>query len=1015
MVRALKIAISFLLVISILGVFPPGKKANAENTQEALILEEGLAANGVLSAEANERWYKIEVQPEQIKKYTHFEISLQSDQELTFSVYSSAARAAEDQTFDHYRNYSFADQAASIQFPISWEGPYYIKVSSYSEDALDESEKVAEANYTLSFSGKKIKASKMLSGEQCPAELVLDGKITSEKTILDNLRTIRSEVLSQTDSGKELTKLYYKVAPFIGYQAVKDASSKDKLARNLKQVEGVVSSIAKDGFYSSKVITAAEQKAIIELYEFSLESAPEKLRVEVKQAGESIGIYSLANRSVFSIMLKAGYVNKDFNSNRVIVKLKEGASLNKVKNSSIGIQSVSEFEASSSKFDQFHVLDLAAGMSSSKVNQTVQTLKSMPEVEFIEPVQEYSLQSSDIYHNEQWSLSNDGVGIGIKDADIRYQQMAGLLVGKEMSETVTAVLDTGVDYTLADLQHQISNTGYDFVNGDENALDDQGHGTHVAGIIAAESGNDYSMTGINQYTKILPVKVLDASGSGDTEQIAYGIIYAADQGADIINMSLGGGYSRVLEYALKYAHERGVTIIASSGNDGYEQVSYPASSKYTISVGASNRLDLVSDYSSYGEGLDLVAPGSDIPSLVPNGNMTLMSGTSMAAPHVSGVAGVLKSINPSLTSDQIRTFVTISADDIAFTEEDRPDYLEEDPYMDEEMPYEPKELVPGYDLISGWGRLNAEETILAMADKWNSTVRISGTSRYETAVNVSKKGWSSSEKVVLATGVDFPDALSAAPLAAYYGVPLLLTKANTLPSAVKDELKRLKAKEVILIGGQHAISTQVEKELTNLAISSTKIKRISGANRYATSVNIAKEMAGTTEAVIATGTSFADALSVAPIAGSKKMPILLTKQNALSPEVKAHLSSKAYKKTYIIGGKGAVSDEAAKTIVNAVRISGASRYETNSAIIDYFKASIDFSTMYLSTGSNYPDALAGSVMAAKYQAPLILTAPKGQNPATVKTVRNQLETVNGIYILGGEGALSTESIKPLFQ
>nr|MDH3164261.1 S8 family serine peptidase [Bacillus licheniformis] len=125
--------------------------------------------------------------------------------------------------------------------------------------------------------------------------------------------------------------------------------------------------------------------------------------------------------------------------------------------------------------------------------------------------------------------------------------------------------------------------------------------------------------------------MLDSSGSGDTEQIANGIIYAADHGAKVINLSLGGPYSRVMEYALKYAASKNVTIVAATGNDGVSEISYPASSKYTLSVGATNNLDLVSDYSNYGKGLDMVAPGTDIPSLVPDGNVTYMSGTSMAA------------------------------------------------------------------------------------------------------------------------------------------------------------------------------------------------------------------------------------------------------------------------------------------------------------------------------------------------------------------------------------------------
>ncbi|MFC4713476.1 cell wall-binding repeat-containing protein [Planococcus dechangensis] len=1006
--RAFKIATSFLMGISLLGVLPATQTAQAEDLVDADQLQEGVDVTETFSAGDEEHWYRIDVEPGQVADHSHFEVSLKSDQELTFTVYPDAKRATADKPFDPFSNYTFAERKSVVKFPIAWEGPYYIKVSSFAEELpVDIGED--DASYTIGFDGTTVKASKPSNNEQCPAELVLDNQ-----NLLDQLRTIRGDVLAQTESGRELTKLYYKLAPFIGYQAVTDATVRDSIKKNLKQLDGLIDSIAKNGLQSSKTITAADQKAINELYAVALSAAPAKLKGEVEKAGKSIGISKLTGKSVLLAMTPTDYMIKDTSANKVIVKVKDGATLSTAKTAGYGVQSVSEFEAEAPKFDSFYVVDLKSGMSASAANQTMSTLEALPEVEFVEPVQQYSLHSDDFYYGEQWSLENKGTGFGIEDADIDFEQMTALADQKNQTETITAVIDTGVDYTLADLQNQMVSKGRDFINEDDDAWDDQGHGTHVSGIIAAQAGNDYSMTGINQSTKILPIKVLDASGYGDTEQIAYGIIYAANEGADIINMSLGGGYSRVLEYAMKYASERGVTIVAASGNDGWEELSYPASSKYAISVGATNRLDLVSDYSSYGEGLDLVAPGTDIPSLLPNGNVTLLSGTSMAAPHVAGVAGILKAINPSLTPEQIRTLVTVSADDVSFTEEDRPNY-NDFPFYEEEYGYEPKQLAPGYDEISGWGRLNGAGAILAMNDKWNMTERISGASRYDTAVDVSKKGWGASDKAVLATGADFPDALSAAPLAAYHNAPLLLTKTGSMPQAVKDELKRLKVKEVFLIGGVGAISTKVEKELNALGIKQTAIKRISGKNRYETSVNIAKEMKNSTQAVVATGTTFADALSIAPVAGSQKMPILLTKPSALSPEVKAHLASKTYTKTFIIGGKGAVSDSAAKDIKNPVRLAGASRYDTNSAVITHFKASFDPKNMYLATGTNYPDALAGSVLAAKNKAPLVLTSPKSPNAATVKMVKTQLKSVSEIYILGGQGALPTDSIKQLFQ
>ncbi|AJD92211.1 hypothetical protein JMA_28940 [Jeotgalibacillus malaysiensis] len=1008
--QLLKVLISFALVLSVFATVPVSQISYGAQEIEAVPLEEKIEVNRTIDADMYEEWFRIDLEPEQIQQFSHFEISVQSDHEVSFSTYSSAELAINDQTFDFYRSYAFPDQSGSVQFPIAWEGPYYIKVESYSEEFIEDFEEQAEHQYTISFKGIDLNSSRVVYEEQCPAEIVLE----DDSDLLENLKTIRGDMLSQTEKGRELTKLYYKTAPFISYKVLTDAEAKKTLTQSLTQLKGLIGNIAGNGFYSTQVISTDDQNAINSIYDLALDAAPGKVEAEIKKTGEAIGIRSIKNRSVFDVMLKGGYIKNDTSSNRVIVKLKSGQSLDKVKSATTTIDSVTTFDATSPEFKQFVIVDLTPGLSSAKFNQTVKTLEGLPEIEFIEPVQEYTLHSQDIYYDEQWSLNNTGEGRGVKDADIKYEQMIELLDKKEMTETVTAVLDTGVDYTLADLKNQVISTGYDFINNDSDAMDDEGHGTHVSGIIAAESDNGYSMTGINQHTGILPVKVLDASGSGDTEKIAYGIIYAADQGADMINMSLGGPYSRVLEYAMKYASEKGVTIVAASGNEGYGEVSYPASSKYTIAVGATNRLDIVSDYSSYGKGLDLVAPGSDIPSLVPNGNTILMSGTSMATPHVTAVAGLVKSIKPDITAEQIRKVLTISASDIAFTEEDPPVYYDEDPFYDD-FPYYPEELAPGYDLVSGWGRLNAPAALTALDNKWNLSERISGNDRYNTAVKVSQEGWETSNTVVLATGQNYPDALSATPLASYYNAPLLLVREVALPESVREEIKRLKAKEVIIIGGESVLSSYIELELQMLGISEANVRRISGENRYSTSAKIANEIKGANKAVLATGQTFADALSIAPIAGSEKMPILLTKANSLPAETKSHLSQAKYTETFIIGGNTAISDSVYNEVKNPVRISGQSRYETNTAIITHFADSISPAKMYLATGLNYPDALSGSVLAAKYQAPLILTAPEAPRATTKQTVSILTPDSKEIFILGGENALPSESVQTLFE
>ncbi|MDG3044689.1 S8 family serine peptidase [Bacillus sp. B6(2022)] len=140
---------------------------------------------------------------------------------------------------------------------------------------------------------------------------------------------------------------------------------------------------------------------------------------------------------------------------------------------------------------------------------------------------------------------------------MKFEQMNTLIGTSKMKQTLIAVVDTGVDSRLSDLSGTVrTDLGANLIGRNKDAIDDNGHGTHVAGIIAAKADNHYSMAGLNQHTGIIPVKVLDAYGNGDTEHIALGIKHAVDKGAKVINMSLGGYYSKVIEYAMNYAAQK---------------------------------------------------------------------------------------------------------------------------------------------------------------------------------------------------------------------------------------------------------------------------------------------------------------------------------------------------------------------------------------------------------------------------------------------------------------------------
>jgi type VII secretion-associated serine protease mycosin len=267
------------------------------------------------------------------------------------------------------------------------------------------------------------------------------------------------------------------------------------------------------------------------------------------------------------------------------------------------------------------------------------------------------------------------------------------------SDMVVAVIDTGVDGSHPDLAGQLL-PGLDAITDTTGGDDDgNGHGTHVAGTVAAVAGNGEGVAGFAPDAKILPVKVLGANGSGYVSDTAQGIVWAADNGAHIINLSLGSSNpSKAEESAVAYAVGRGVTVVAAAGNEREEgsPTSYPAAYDGVIAVAATDPGDDVAEYSNQGAYVDVAAPGSGIFSTYPvdlpegSSGYNALSGTSMAAPHVAAVAALIKSVQPDLTPDDIQQVLQSSAVDLG------------DGGFDEDFGYGRIDAAAAVEAAAGW-------------------------------------------------------------------------------------------------------------------------------------------------------------------------------------------------------------------------------------------------------------------------------------------------------------------------
>lgn len=283
--------------------------------------------------------------------------------------------------------------------------------------------------------------------------------------------------------------------------------------------------------------------------------------------------------------------------------------------------------------------------------------------------------------------------------------------------------------------------------------------------------------------------------------------------------------------------------------------------------------------------------------------------------------------------------------------------------------------------------------------------RMGGTDRFEVAVNVSKEGWpTTADTIILVNYKAFADALSAAPLAYYKNAPILLTELDHLTEASKTEIRRLSPKEVIIIGSEGSVSNKVVSGLIDINV--PNVRRIGGSDRYEVSAAIASELPSSSKIVVADGTNFPDALAIAPYAARNNFPILLTLPGRLPETIKAAIASRQPQSSIVVGGPSSVSSEVANQLPSHLRIGGNDRFEVAANVIR--QLNLNTSKSFLTTGYTFADALTGSVLAAKQNAPILLTHPSYLPAATNKIITEK--SIVNFVVLGSTASVSQKAI-----
>lgn len=664
--------------------------------------------------------------------------------------------------------------------------------------------------------------------------------------------------------------------------------------------------------------------------------------------------------------------------------------------------------------------------------------------------------------------ANSGRSSETKDADLDAELAWKTTRG---SGAVVAVVDTGVQMDHPDLQDNIwTNTGetasnsidddantfvddvhgWDFVDSDNDPNPsgvgvDKSHGTHVAGIIAAELGNDVGIAGVAPEAKIMPVRAFASNGSATTDNVLNAIDYAVQNGADVVNMSFttdptfcvngtdGEGHAfgptdcfdASFNTTLQDAYNANVVLVAAAGNDNVNISTYPISpvsndcggTNCVIGVAAVSNSDVRASYSNYSSSssnkyVDVSAPGGELSagtcgagtsrciySTVFSSTYEYELGTSMAAPQVAGVAALVRATNDSMTAANVISTIRNYSD-------------------------------PNLSGSIGAGRVNAAHAVNAsIMTRFDGGG--GGANRYDVAVQTSTLTFpvdGSATTVAIASGTSFADGLAGSGMARFKNGPLLLTNKAGLTSGTLTEIQRVlgnTTKQIYILGGTAAVSSNIETQLDDVGYTNHTRVIGGGTDRVDTALGIANiSNPGTvTEAIMVNKDNFPDGVSASAVTAKRNIPLLVNASNGLDSRNATWLTTHHVARVYVVGGTSVISTTIENQLhalsISTTRLANTDRYGTSAEVAKCFFSTTSSSVcngvtsgrlqpkqVGFAVGTNFPDALSGGPYMGFYGGPMLLV----QSTAVPTFIQNYNTLVKGSardgFIFGGTSAIN---------